>query len=342
MEVKKILVTGGAGFIGSHTAVALSEVGYEPVVVDNFSNSERAVMQGILKLAATEVHLFEADCCDAEALRSVFRKHKPVGVIHFAAYKAVGESVQKPVMYFQNNIGSMTALLQVMAEFGVKDLVFSSSCTVYGVPDLLPVTENAPVKAAMSPYGYTKQVCEEAVRYAAAADGKLRATLLRYFNPIGAHPSGEIGELPLGVPNNLVPFITQTAAGMRKALSIFGRDYDTPDGTCIRDYIHVMDLAEAHVRALEWLSRTDEGRVEVFNIGTGRGQSVQEVVDVFEEVTGVNLPRVDAPRRPGDVPAIFADASYAEKKLNWRATRTMAEALRDAWNWQQRIKDRNG
>ncbi|TVR38243.1 MAG: UDP-glucose 4-epimerase GalE [Cryomorphaceae bacterium] len=342
MAAKKILVTGGAGFIGSHTAVALSVAGYEPVVMDNFSNSERAVMQGIRKLAATPVHLLEADCCNVEALRTVFRDHQPAGVIHFAAFKAVGESVQQPVKYFQNNIGSLTALLQVMPEFSVNDLVFSSSCTVYGVPDSLPVTENAPVKPAMSPYGYTKQVCEEAIHYAAAADGKLRSTLLRYFNPIGAHPSGEIGELPLGVPNNLVPFITQTAAGMRRELSIFGRDYDTPDGTCIRDYIHVMDLAEAHVRALGWLSKAEEGRVEVFNVGTGKGQSVQEVVDTFEEVTGVKVRCVDAQRRPGDVPVIYADASCAEKELNWRATRTMADALRDAWNWQQRIGQGKG
>lgn len=335
--LKKIIVTGGAGFIGSHTVVALSEAGYEPVIVDNFSNSVRSIIDGIRKLAPGEVHLCEADCCSADALRDIFRTHQPSGVIHFAAFKAVGESVSKPVMYFQNNIGSMISLLQVMGEFGVKDLVFSSSCTVYGVPDALPVTEQAPIKPAMSPYGYTKQVCEEAIRYTASADGMFRSAVLRYFNPIGAHPSGEIGELPLGVPNNLVPFITQTAAGLRPELSIFGRDYETPDGTCIRDYIHVMDLAAAHVSALEWLWRAQSGSVEVFNIGTGSGYSVQEVVDTFEEVTGVNVPQRDAPRRPGDVPAIFADAAHAEDVLNWRAERSMADALRDAWKWQQQL-----
>jgi UDP-glucose 4-epimerase len=335
--LKKIIVTGGAGFIGSHTVVALSEAGYEPVIIDNFSNSDRSVVEGIRELASGKVHLCEADCCDTDALRGVFRTHQPSGVIHFAAFKAVGESVAKPAMYFQNNIGSMSAVLEVMGEFGVKDLVFSSSCTVYGVPETLPVTEQARIKPAMSPYGYTKQVCEEAIRYAAAADSMLRSAILRYFNPIGAHPSGKIGELPLGVPNNLVPFITQTAAGLRPELSIFGNDYDTPDGTCIRDYIHVMDLAVAHVRALEWLWCTAAGNVEVFNIGTGSGHSVQEVVDTFEEVTGVKIPRRDAARRPGDVPEIFADASRAEEVLNWRAERSMADALRDAWKWQQQL-----
>lgn len=336
--MKKILVTGGAGFIGSHTAVALSEAGYIPVIADNFSNSEKWMIERIKSLCVHECIFYELDCCDEHALNSVFEDHDISGVIHFAAFKAVGESVQQPLEYFENNIGSLSALLKVMRKHKVSDLVFSSSCTVYGIPDHLPVDETAPVKKANSPYGYTKQVCENLIRYTAQSGQQLRGVLLRYFNPVGAHPSGQIGELPLGVPNNLVPFITQTAVGLREELKIFGNDYDTPDGTCIRDYIHVMDLAEAHVKSLQWLSAQPDQPVEVFNVGTGRGNSVQEVVDTFVRETGVNLNYKYAERRPGDVPAIFADATRAEKELGWKAEKTMADALRDAWNWERMLK----
>lgn len=334
----KILVTGGAGFIGSHTVVELSEAGYVPVIVDDFSNSDRDIVAGIAELCPGPIHLHAGNCCDPGFLRSVFKAHEISGVIHFAAFKAVGESVQKPLEYFENNIGSLTTLLKIMGEFAVSDIVFSSSCTVYGIPDQLPVDEIAPVKPANSPYGFTKQACEQAVQYTAESSQPLRGVLLRYFNPIGAHPSGKIGELPLGVPNNLVPFITQTAAGLRDELKVFGKDYDTPDGTCIRDYIHVMDLARAHVQSLEWLKNQTSGTVKVFNVGTGEGCSVQEVIDTFEEVSGLSLPYRYADRRPGDVPAIFADASLAEKELGWKSEKTMADALRDAWNWEQEYR----
>ena len=337
--MKKILVTGGAGFIGSHTAVVLSEAGFIPVIADNFSNSNRAILARIRELCPGEVHTHEVDCRNFEALKTVFETHKLAGVIHFAAYKAVGESVQKPLAYFENNIGSLTTVLRLMDEFGVKDIVFSSSCTVYGMPDVLPVDETAPIKEATSPYGYTKQVGEHAVRYAAESGQQLRGTLLRYFNPIGAHPSGRIGELPLGVPNNLVPFITQTAIGLRDELKVFGRDYDTPDGTCVRDYIHVMDLADAHVKALQWLADQPAGTVEVFNVGTGSGSSVQQVVDSFERVSGENLEYGYAPRRSGDVPAIYAKATRAEEVLKWIPEKSLEDALKDAWNWEQLLRD---
>lgn len=337
-SMAKILVTGGAGFIGSHTAVALSEAGYVPVIVDDFSNSTRDIVASIAELCPGPIHLHTGNCCDAQFIRSVFKSHEISGVIHFAAYKAVGESVQKPMAYFENNIGSLTTLLTIMGEYNVSDIVFSSSCTVYGIPDHLPVDETTPVKSANSPYGYTKQVCEHAVQYTANSEQPLRGVLLRYFNPIGAHPSGKIGELPLGVPNNLVPFITQTAAGLRDELKVFGKDYDTPDGTCIRDYIHVMDLARAHVQSLDWLKNQRNGTVKVFNVGTGDGCSVQEVIDTFELVSGLSLPYRYTDRRPGDVPAIFADASLAEKELGWKAEKTMADALRDAWNWEQQLR----
>lgn len=336
--MQKILVTGGAGFIGSHTVVELARAGFTPVIADNFSNAHHTVIERLRKLCASEIQVHDIDCCDAEALRSLFSEHEISGVIHFAAFKAVGESVMKPLRYFHNNIGSMVALLQVMKEFNVSDLVFSSSCTVYGHPDELPVSEAAPIKPAGSPYGYTKQACEQAVQYAAESGQNLRSVLLRYFNPIGAHPSGEIGELPLGVPNNLVPFVTQTAIGIRDQLKVFGHDYDTPDGTCVRDYIHVMDLARAHVQSLEWLKRHKSPKVEVFNVGTGDGFSVQQVVDTFEEVSGQKLNYTYADRRPGDVPIMYAEASKAETELGWKAENSMADALRDAWNWEQRLK----
>jgi UDP-glucose 4-epimerase len=338
MERQKILVTGGAGFIGSHTVVELYLSGYEPVIADNFSNSDAGIIARIESLCGAKLSVHRVDCCDADALNHVFEIHKFAGVIHFAALKAVGESVEKPLAYFKNNIGSMLALLSVMEKHGVSDLVFSSSCTVYGNPDSLPVTELSPIKPAGSPYGYTKQACEQIIHYQTEATKKLRSVLLRYFNPIGAHSSGLIGELPLGVPNNLIPYITQTAAGLRKELKIFGNDYATEDGTCVRDYIHVVDLAKAHLAALQWLNSQNKAVVEVFNVGTGRGNSVKEVVDSFKKVSNTPLNYSFAERRPGDVPAIFADAEKAETVLKWKAQLTLNDALTDAWRWQQGLK----
>lgn len=335
----KILVTGGAGYIGSHAVVELYNAGYQPIIVDDFSNSQESVLDGIQSILGVAIPSYRIDCGDAAALRDVFNREKDVqGVIHFAAFKAVGESVQKPLAYYHNNVGSLVTLLQVMAEFELSNLVFSSSCTVYGVPDELPVTEQTPRKDANSPYGNTKKICEDILTDAAAAPGStLRTILLRYFNPIGAHESAKIGELPLGVPNNLVPFITQTAAGIREKLTIFGDTYDTPDGTNIRDYVHVVDLAKAHVVAVQRLLAGTGDRVEVFNVGTGRGNSVLEVVKTFEEATGVKLNYIIGPPRPGDVPAIYADVTKATNELGFKTSATLAEALASAWKWQQSL-----
>jgi UDP-glucose 4-epimerase len=336
----KILVTGGAGYIGSHTVVELAQAGYEPVIIDNFSNSKESALVGIQSILGREVPCYRIDCGDAEALRQVFKAEGSVaGVIHFAAYKAVGESVQKPLAYFHNNVGSLITLLEVMPEFGVENLVFSSSCTVYGVPDQLPVTEATPTKPASSPYGRTKQMCEDIVHDAAgAADNKTRTILLRYFNPIGAHESAKIGELPLGVPNNLVPFITQTAAGIREKLTIFGDDYATVDGTNVRDYIHVVDLAKAHIAAVQrLLDRKASETVETFNVGTGHGNTVLEVVHAFEEASGQPLHYAIGPRRPGDVPAIYADATKAAQVLGFKTETSLRDSLASAWKWQQTL-----
>ncbi|MDO7884693.1 UDP-glucose 4-epimerase GalE [Hymenobacter cheonanensis] len=338
--MKKILVTGGAGYIGSHTVVELAQAGYEPIIIDNFSNSEESALGGIQAILGREVPCHRIDCGDAEALRQVFKTEGDIaGVIHFAAFKAVGESVQKPLAYFHNNVGSLITLLQVMKEEGVENLVFSSSCTVYGVPDHLPVTEATPTKPANSPYGRTKQMCEDIVHDAAGApDNKVHTILLRYFNPIGAHESAKIGELPLGVPNNLVPFITQTAAGLREKLTIFGNDYDTPDGTNVRDYIHVVDLAKAHIVAVQrLLDRKASEAVETFNVGTGHGNSVLEVVATFEEASGQKLNYVIGPRRPGDVPAIYADATKSAEVLGFKTTTSLRDSLASAWKWQQTL-----
>jgi len=336
--MKKILVTGGAGFIGSHTVVELHKAGYQPVIADNFSNSKREIIARIEAICDDKIEVHELDCCSATAVQKLFDEHHFEGVIHFAAFKAVGESVEQPMRYFQNNIGSMAVLLKVMENNGLSDLVFSSSCTVYGNPDALPVTELSPIKPASSPYGYTKQACEQAIQYQAAATKKLRSVLLRYFNPIGAHPNGTIGELPLGIPNNLIPYITQTAAGLRTQLQIFGNDYPTPDGTCIRDYIHVVDLAKAHVAALSWLKNQAVPIVEVFNVGTGHGHSVQEVITSFKQVSGEQLNYEVAHRRAGDVAAIYADTTKATKHLNWQANLTLEDAIRDAWRWQKSLE----
>ena len=338
--MKKILVTGGAGYIGSHTVVELAQAGYEPVIIDNFSNSKESVLGGLRDILGHDVTCHHVDCDDAEAMRGVLRAEGSIqGVIHFAAFKAVGESVQKPLAYFQNNVGSLLALLKVMPEFGVENLVFSSSCTVYGIPDALPVTEATPTKPASSPYGRTKQMCEDIVHdVSGAADNKLRTILLRYFNPIGAHASARIGELPLGVPNNLVPFITQTAAGLREKLTIFGNDYDTTDGTNVRDYIHVVDLAKSHVVAVQrLLDRKASETVETFNVGTGHGNSVLEVVQTFEQASGQKVNYVIGPRRPGDVPAIYADATKAAEVLGFKTETSLADSLASAWKWQQAL-----
>jgi UDP-glucose 4-epimerase len=336
----KILVTGGAGYIGSHAVVELAQAGFEPIIVDNFANSETTVLAGLRDILGRDVTCHRIDCGNAEALHEVFRKEGDIkGVIHFAAYKAVGESVQKPLAYFHNNVGSLITLLQVMKDEGVENLVFSSSCTVYGVPDQLPVTEATPTKPANSPYGRTKQMCEDIVHDSAqATDNKTHTILLRYFNPIGAHESAKIGELPLGVPNNLVPFITQTAAGLRDKLTIFGGDYDTPDGTNVRDYIHVVDLAKAHVVAVQrLLDRKASEVVETFNVGTGHGNTVLEVVKAFEEASGQKLNYSIGPRRPGDVPAIYADATKAAEVLGFKTETSLRDSLASAWKWQQSL-----
>lgn len=337
--MKKVLVTGGAGFIGSHTVVALHEAGYAPVLVDDFSNSEPAVLDRLAELIGQRPAFHELDACDQAALEAVLAAEGPLdGAIHFAASKSVSESVRDPLKYYRNNLGSLTALLRAMETHQLTDLVFSSSCTVYGQPAELPVTEAAPLLPAESPYGRTKQICETILDDLVRAGEPLRAVLLRYFNPIGAHPSGKIGELPRGAPENLVPYITQTAAGIREQLTVFGDDYETPDGTCIRDYIHVMDLAEAHVRALEWLGRLDPGgRTEAFNVGTGRGVSVLEAIEAFERASGTPLNYVRGKRRPGDIVQVWADASKAEATLGWSARRGVDEAMRDAWTWQVQL-----
>lgn len=330
-----ILVTGGAGFIGSHTVVALVEAGFRPVIIDDFSNSQPLVLDGLRRILGYDVACYAHDCNDRDKLLELFQRENIRGAIHFAAFKAVGESMQEPLRYYRNNLGSLITLLEVMLETGVRDLIFSSSCTVYGEPDQLPVTELTPVQPAASVYGNTKQVGEEILRDTAAAGKPLNIISLRYFNPIGAHPSAHIGELPLGVPGNLVPYITQTAAGLRAELTVFGDDYPTPDGTCIRDFIHVMDLAEAHVAALRLLQQSEAGSAyHVFNVGTGRGNSVLELIKTFEDVSGSPLRYRIGPRRAGDITAVYADVQKARDQLGWTAQRSLREALADAWRWQ--------
>jgi UDP-glucose 4-epimerase len=334
--MKKIIVTGGAGYIGSHTVTELVSSGFVPVIIDNFSNSDERVLNGLHEILGEEVVLYSHDCSDTSVLREIFSKENPAGVIHFAAFKAVGESVNDPVRYYRNNLGSLISLLEVMHEFGTNNLVFSSSCTVYGQPESNPVTELTPRLPANSPYGRSKQMCEDIITDYCVSNPSFRATLLRYFNPIGAHPSGLIGELPYGVPNNLVPFLTQAAAGIREKLVVFGNDYHTPDGSCIRDYIHVMDLAAAHVSALKYITHAAPG-CSVFNLGQGKGNSVLEVIRTFTEVTGMMVPYEIGARRPGDVEQIWADVSKSSTLLNWNATRTLADALHDAWRWQNAL-----
>ena len=328
----KVLVTGGLGFIGSHTVVCLHEAGFEPIIVDNLSNSEISALQGIEDLIGYRPVFYQSDITDIPALSKVFEDHEISAVIHFAAYKAVGESVEFPLKYYKNNIGGLIAVLETMKSYKVNSVVFSSSCTVYGEPEQVPVLEITRMKEAESPYGATKQMGERILRDNASW---CNTQCLRYFNPIGAHPTGKIGELPLGIPNNLIPYLTQTVAGIRKELTVFGDDYDTPDGTCIRDYIHVMDLAEAHVKAVERLIGSQQlESFEVFNIGTGTGSSVLEVINTFEEINQIKVPHKIGPRRSGDVVKVWAETSKVENVLGWKAQRNLSTMMKDAWNWQ--------
>ena len=335
----KIVVTGGAGYIGSHTVVELINAGFEPIIIDNYSNSNPLVIQNLEKLCNRSIIHYKADCNDEKALREIFTDHTISGVIHFAAYKAVGESVDEPLKYYDNNIGSLLSILNVMDEFNVGTIVFSSSCTVYGQPDQLPVSEEAEIMPANSPYGYTKQVCENMLKDVVHSNPKFRTVLLRYFNPIGAHPSSLIGELPTGVPNNLVPFITQTGAGWRDNLTVFGDDYNTVDGTCVRDYIHVVDLAIAHVKAFEWLEK-NEDPLGIFNIGTGDGSSVLQAIKAFEKVSGRTLSYKLGSRREGDVEKIWASNDKAVHELKWKAKFSLQDAMKHAWQWQLTLGDK--
>ena len=339
----RILVTGGTGYIGSHTVVELMQQGYDVTIVDNLSNSNVDVLDGISAIVGRRPEFANIDCNDYVNLEAVFKQYTDiVGVIHFAASKAVGESVEKPLMYYRNNVGSLITLLEVMRRYHVCNIVFSSSCTVYGQPDKdhLPVDETAPIQKALSPYGNTKQINEDIIFDEAHADSLLHATILRYFNPIGAHPSALIGELPNGVPNNLLPFVTQTAAGLRAELKVFGDDYDTPDGSCIRDYIYVVDLAKAHVKAVErMLAGTPTEQVEVFNLGTGRGLSVLEIVRDFMEATGVNVPYQIVGRREGDIEKVWANPTKANEVLGWKADTPVKEVLVSAWNWEKHLRN---
>lgn len=338
-----ILVTGGTGFIGSHTTVELQQAGYKVVIVDNLSNSKPEVVDGIEQITGVRPAFEQVDCCDLAAMDNVFSKYGDIsGIIHFAASKAVGESVQKPLLYYRNNITSLLNLLELMPKHNVRGLIFSSSCTVYGQPSAenLPVTEEAPIQKALSPYGNTKQINEEIIQDYIHSGAPIKSVILRYFNPIGAHPSALIGELPNGVPMNLIPFVTQTAIGLRKQLKIFGNDYNTPDGTCIRDYIYVVDLAKAHVKAMERvLDNPETDPVEFFNIGTGKGVSTLEVVEGFEKATGVKLNWEFAPRREGDIEKVWADPAKANNVLGWKAETGLEETLRSAWKWQLKLRE---
>ncbi len=335
---KTVLVSGGAGFIGSHVTVELVEAGYDVVVADNMSNCDMTCFEGVTQIIGRRLPFVQMDFCDMEAVDLLFSEYDIDAVIHFAAFKAVGESVEEPVLYYRNNLSSFLNVLEAARTHGGCNVLFSSSATVYGEPDELPVTERSPRQPATSPYGNTKQMCEDFLRDSVKAYPQIRGIALRYFNPIGAHPSALIGELPRGVPNNLVPFITQTAIGKRECLSIFGNDYPTPDGTCLRDYIDITDLAKAHVCAV---SRMLDGKMkepyEIFNIGTGRPVSVLELVTAFEKVNGVKLNYRFAPRRPGDVTAIWADPSLANVELGWKAVRSVEDTLASAWAWEKHL-----
>ena len=335
----KVLVTGGVGFIGSHTVVELIQHGFETVIVDDLSNSQIEMLDGIEKITGKRPVFYQLDLTNKEHVNTLFGEQPDIkAIIHFAASKAVGESVQKPLLYYRNNLDSLIYLLEAMKIYDIPHIVFSSSCTVYGQPDKLPVTEDTPFKPAESPYGNTKQICEEILRDTCKVEEGIHAIALRYFNPVGAHESSLIGELPRGVPNNLIPFITQTAAGIRKELQVFGDDYDTPDGSAVRDYIHVIDLAKAHVVAMNrMLDGEQKSRYEFFNLGTGKGLSVLEIVKAFERVNQLKLNYRIVGRRAGDVVKIYADTSYANNELGWKATLGLDEMMRSAWKWQQHL-----
>lgn len=333
----KVLVTGGTGYIGSHTVVELINEGFEVVIVDNLSNSNIGVLDGIEKITGVRPQFENIDCVDYAALDKLMKQHGDIeSIIHFAASKAVGESVEQPLKYYQNNLGSLINLLQLMPKHGIKYFVFSSSCTVYGQPDVLPVDESAPIKPALSPYGNTKQIGEDIIRDTIYSNPKqYQSIVLRYFNPIGAHPSAEIGELPIGVPNNLLPFVAQTAIGIREQLKVFGDDYNTPDGSCIRDYINVVDLAKAHVVALKrMLNGQSKNPYEIFNLGTGRGLSVLEIIRTFETVNQVTIPYEIVGRREGDIEQVWADPTYANEELGWKAEESVEDTLKSAWKWE--------
>lgn len=342
MEKAMILVTGGTGYIGSHTVVELQNAGYKVVIVDNLSNSNREVLDGIERITGQRPEFVEADCTDMAAMKSLFDTHPGIkGIINFAASKAVGESVAKPILYYRNNLNTLMNLLDLMGVYGVKGIVFSSSCTVYGEPDTNPVTEQSPIKAATSPYGNTKQISEEIITDVINSGAPFKSVILRYFNPVGAHPSAEIGELPNGIPQNLIPYLTQTAMGIRKELSVFGDDYDTPDGSCIRDFINVVDLAKAHVIAVERMldDKSDE-KVEIFNLGTGIGLSVKELIASFERATGVKVPHKIVGRRTGDIEKVWANPEHANNVLGWKAETPIDDTMRSAWAWQCRLRER--
>ena len=337
----KVLVTGGLGFIGSHTVVELQNKGFEVVIIDNLSNSSEAVLKGIVAITGKKPLFEKFDLREKSSVQAFFKKHNDVsGVIHFAASKAVGESVKNPLLYYENNIASLVYLLQELQQKEAAHFIFSSSCTVYGQADVMPINENAPIKPAMSPYGNTKQIGEEIITDVAKVS-TINAILLRYFNPIGSHPSAEIGELPIGVPQNLVPFITQTGIGLRKELMVYGNDYPTVDGTCIRDYIHVVDLAKAHVVALErLLENKNEDKVEIFNLGTGIGSSVLEVISSFEKVSGKPFPYKIVDRREGDVTMAYASTDKANTILGWKTVSSLDEAMESAWKWEQKVREK--
>ncbi len=341
--MKQILVTGGTGYIGSHTAVELQHKSYEVIVADNLSNSSLDVLDGIEQITGKRPLFEQIDFANDQACRDFFAKYPNIeAIIHFAAYKAVGESMEQPIKYYRNNLLGLMNILEAMSRHGIKHLVFSSSATVYGQPELLPASEKAPFQPATSPYGNTKQISEEIIQDCLHADSQLSAIALRYFNPIGAHASALIGELPLGVPNNLVPFITQTAIGIRGKLKVFGTDYNTPDGTAIRDYIHVVDLAKAHVYAIERLLNNQfQTPFEFFNLGTGKGHSVLEIIQCFERVSGVKLPYELVGRRPGDVEQVWADTELANRVLGWKAQSSLEETLLSAWNWEKNYRSKN-
>ncbi len=339
---KFVLVTGGAGYIGSHTVLALTAKGYTPVIVDDFRNANEVVLKGLSEILGFEPILHRADICDSSAMKAIFQTYAFHGVIHFAAYKAVGESVQKPLMYYQNNLATLINILSLMEEFKVLNFVFSSSCTVYGEPkETKEVHEETPKSLPESPYGYTKWIGEQIIAdfFKSAPDFHLMN--LRYFNPVGAHPSAKIGEFPLGKPNNLLPFVTQTAIGKQACLTVFGDDYPTRDGSCVRDYIHVMDLAEAHVQAIQFLEKQEKSCLEAVNIGTGTGTTVLEVIHVFEKATKLKLNYQIGPRRAGDVIEIYANATKANELLHWKAKRSIEDAVRDAWNWELALNQTN-